>query len=254
MTLALENFNRVAQDPKYRDKIPFYLANIYFGQKKYDRSIEEGEKLLSWYKGEQDTAPVRKIIGQSYFNLGRYDKALPYLEQSVSSPSASPTDLYQAGYAYYKNAITPAPKKCLKELHRDNRPYPREHTTYWATFTSNPGCKQEALGAFKTAGGMDHDKTVKHDAWYNYALLSYETGNPLRQRTVRTFRILAPISRKPFARIDIRIPSRLFYQLARIRGSHTHDRNARTRFPACRRSSAKSIVLPRRAETEFRRR
>ena len=60
------------------------------------------------------TAPVRKIIGQSYFNLGRYDKALPYLEQSVSSPSASPTDLYQAGYAYYKTGDYSRAEEMLK--------------------------------------------------------------------------------------------------------------------------------------------
>lgn len=178
MTLALENFNRVAQDSKYRDKIPFYLANIYFGQKKYDRSIEEGEKLLSWYKGEQDTAPVRKIIGQSYFNLGRYDKALPYLEQSVSSPSASPTDLYQAGYAYYKTGDYSRAEEMLKRAAQGQPAVSQGAYYVLGDIYLKSGRKQEALGAFKTAGGMDHDKTVKHDAWYNYALLSYETGNP----------------------------------------------------------------------------
>ena len=50
-----------------------------------------------------EKSELNKIIGESYFNLKQYDKALPYLtEYKGKKGQWNNTDFYQLGYTYYQ--------------------------------------------------------------------------------------------------------------------------------------------------------
>ena len=74
-----------------------------FKQGNFQKSLEEGLAQLKKATQPQYRSEINKIIGESYFNLKAYDKALPYLEAYKGKDGKyTNTDLYYLGYAYYK--------------------------------------------------------------------------------------------------------------------------------------------------------
>ena len=125
-----------------------------------------------------EKSELNKIIGESYFNLQQYDKALPYLKEYKGKKGKwSNTDFYQLGYTYYKqndyeNAILQFNKIIDGKDAVAQNGYYHLGECYFKTDK-----KQQALNAFKSASEMDLDKKIQEDANLNYAKLSYEMGN-----------------------------------------------------------------------------
>ena len=178
MDLALENFLRVKNSAQYADKIPFYLTNIYFKQRKYEQAIAEGLAVLEKSADGTEADAIRRIVGQSYFNTGQYAQALPYLIRYAGAHTPTDEENYQIGFAYYKTGdFTQAAHYLGLLAGRESELGQQAYFTLGQAYLAT-GKKAEALGAFRSAARMDFDPAVKHDAWYNYASLSYEAGNP----------------------------------------------------------------------------
>lgn len=177
MDLALENFLRIQDNPKYADRIPFYLTNIYFSRKEYDRALSEGTALLKEDLSPEQARSIGLIVGRSYFNTGRYREALPYLTRYQPSP-ATVQDNYQIGFSYYKCGDYAQAIPYLSRLVGEDSPLGQNASYTLGQAYLGVGKKAEALGAFRSASRMDYDPVLQQDAWYNYAVLSYEAGNP----------------------------------------------------------------------------
>jgi TolA-binding protein len=126
----------------------------------------------------QEKSELNKIIGESYFNLKQYDKAIPYLTQYKGRKGKwNNTDFYQLGYAYYQkkdyeNAILQFNKIIDGNDAVAQNAYYHLGESYFKT-----NKKQQALNAFKNASEMNFDLKIQEDANLNYAKLSYEIGN-----------------------------------------------------------------------------
>ncbi len=76
-----------------------YITQIYYAEGHYTRAIEYADTI--------GYAPIRRdlrfIIGKSYYQLGQFDKALPYMQEVENNASLLPTEIYQVAYAYYAN-------------------------------------------------------------------------------------------------------------------------------------------------------
>lgn len=173
--LALESFLKVKDHPKYADKAPFYLANIYFARKDYAQAIAQGLPLLE--KAPQDNAEIGRIVARSYFNLGDYRAALPYLVRYAPTPPQAQDD-YQTGFAYYRSGDYAQAVQYLGRLLGDDTAVGQNACFTLGEAYLKIGKNTEALGAFRSAARMDYDPVLQQDAWYNYAVLSYREGNP----------------------------------------------------------------------------
>ena len=77
---ALNGFLKLVDDETFSPVAPYYMAQIYYLQKKFDKVIEFAPPLMESVSDKR--APeMAKIIGESYFYLGRYEESVPYLEQ-----------------------------------------------------------------------------------------------------------------------------------------------------------------------------
>ena len=174
---ATKQFDQVAGDDKYKEKLSYFQADMNFKQGKFQKAIDLGtvamQKSTALEKSE-----LNKIIGESYFNLKQYDNALPYLAAYRGQKGKlSNTDFYQLGYAYYKqndfeNAISQFNKIIEGQDFVAQNGYYHLGECYLKTDK-----KQQALNAFKNASEMEFDAKIKEDAALNYAKLSYEIGN-----------------------------------------------------------------------------
>lgn len=175
---AAQYFEQVEDQEKYSEKMSYFQADMNFKQGNFQKAIELGVPQLP-KSDPNEKSELSKIIGESYFNLGQYDKAIPYLKEYRGKKGKwNNTDFYQLGYAYYKqgdyeNAIAQFNKIIDGQDSVAQNAYYHLGESYLKT-----GKKQQALNAFRNASEMDFDLKIQEDAWLNYAKLSYEIGNP----------------------------------------------------------------------------
>jgi len=175
---ANQYFEAVQGDEKYAEGLSYYQADMNFKLGNFKEAISLGKEQYGKSNAEEKSQ-LSKIIGESYFNLGEYAAAIPYLKEYRGTRGKwNNTDYYQLGYAYYKqgdysNAIAEFNKIISgKDDVAQNAYY------HLAESYLQQGKKQQALNAFKNASEMGFSPEIREDALYNYAKLGYEIGNP----------------------------------------------------------------------------
>ena len=174
---ANKYFQQVEGEEKYSEKLSYFKADMNFKSGDFQKAIDAGLVAMP-NSNASEKSELNKIIGESYFNLQQYDKALPYLKEYKGKKGKwSNTDFYQLGYTYYQqkdyeNAITQFNKIIDGKDSVAQNGYYHLGECYFKTDK-----KQQALNAFKSASEMDFDRKIQEDANLNYAKLSYEIGN-----------------------------------------------------------------------------
>ncbi|WP_396167725.1 tetratricopeptide repeat protein [Flavobacterium sp.] len=181
---ATKYFDEVSGEEKYKEKLSYYQADMNFKLGNFQKAIDLGLKAMD-KSNALEKSELNKIIGESYFNLKQYDKAIPYLALYKGKKGKwNNTDFYQLGYAYYKqkdyeNAISQFNKII------EGRDFVAQNAYYHLGESYlNLDKKPQALNAFKNASEMEFDIAIQEDANLNYAKLSYEIGNPYQSTPV----------------------------------------------------------------------
>lgn len=174
------HLTEIAKQASYKNEATYYLLDISFKDGRFEKSIEIGKKLLV-NKKQKERSDISKIVGESYFNLKKYNEALPYLRAYKGKRGKwNNTDFYQLGYTYYKqNDFENAVKNFNKIIGGKNNVSQNAYYHLAESYLYLER-KPEALNAFKSASEMDFDLKIKEDAFLNYAKLSYEEGNPYK--------------------------------------------------------------------------
>ncbi|WP_298392505.1 tetratricopeptide repeat protein [Flavobacterium sp.] len=174
---ANKQFEQISDIDKYKDKMSYFQADMNFKLGNFQKAIDLGKAAMA-KSSAVEKSELNKIIGESYFNLKKFDEALPYLKEYKGKKGKwNNTDFYQLGYTYYQqkdyeNAISQFNKIIDGNDFVAQNAYYHLGESYLKTDK-----KQQALNAFKTATEMDFDKKIQEDANLNYAKLSYEIGN-----------------------------------------------------------------------------
>ena len=180
---ANEYFDQVSDQERYKEKLSYYQADLNFKLGNFEKAIELAKERLD-NSSDEEISELSKIIGESYFNLKKYDEAIPYLTAYKGKKGKrervakwSNTDYYQLGYAYYKqNDYEKAVSEFNKIIGGDNSIAQNAYYHLGESYI-NLNKKQEALNAFRNASQMNYDLKIQEDAWLNYAKISYEIGN-----------------------------------------------------------------------------
>ena len=174
---ATKYFDEVSGEEKYKEKLSYYQADMNFKLGNFQKAIDLGQKAMS-KSNELEKSELNKIIGESYFNLKQYDKAIPFLEQYAGKKGKwNNTDFYQLGYAYYEKKEY---EKAISQFNKiiEGKDFVAQNAYYHLGLAYlNTGKKQEALNAFKNASEMDFNAQIQEDAALNYAKVSYDIGN-----------------------------------------------------------------------------
>jgi TolA-binding protein len=174
---ATKYFDEVSGEEKYKEKLSYFQADMNFKLGNFQKAIDLGQAAMS-KSNELEKSELNKIIGESYFNLKQYGKAIPYLEQYAGRKGKwNNTDFYQLGYAYYEQKEY---EKAISQFNKiiEGKDFVAQNAYYHLGLSYlNTGKKQEALNAFKNASEMDFNAQIQEDAALNYAKLSYDIGN-----------------------------------------------------------------------------
>ena len=177
---ANQYFEQVSDQDKYKEKMGYFQADMNFKLGNFQKAIDLGLEQMPKSKGEEKSE-LSKIIGESYFNLKQYDKALPYLlAYNGKKGKWNNTDFYQLGYTYYQQKDYENAISQFNKIIGGNDSVAQNAYYHLAESYLKTDKKQQALNAFKTASEMEFDLKIQEDAYLNYAKLSYEIGNPYK--------------------------------------------------------------------------
>jgi len=171
---ALTDFNELAKNEKFAKIVPYYVTQIYYTQKKYDKVIEYAPQYVESSSAKR-LPEIARIIGEAYYKRDKYEEALPYLETFYEKGKVfTMDDYYTLGYAYYKTGNYEKAGEFFNKVTGGNDTIAQNAYYHLADCYIKKGEKEKARNAFQAAMGYDVDKDVKREAHWSYAKLTYE--------------------------------------------------------------------------------
>lgn len=171
-------FQDAAVEQQFSQELGYFKADLNFKLGDFQKAIETALEALE-DATITETSELNKIIGESYFNLKKYDEAIPFLKRYKGKNGQwIHLDFYQLGYAYYKgNLFEKAIGEFNKIIEGNDALAQNAYYHLGECYIKNDQ-KQQALNAFKKASELSYDLKIQEDAWLNYAKLSYDISNP----------------------------------------------------------------------------
>ena len=183
---ALDGFLKLQSSKEFGASSRFYVAQIYFAQEKFDEVVTLAPELMRNAKPDQQTEMAR-ICGFSYFRLGRYPEAIPYLEQyRKGTKSMSRDEHYALGYAYYMNRQNAEAVKELQLVTDATDLLTQASNHLLGKIYVDLGDKIKARTAFRKAANLTIDKAVQEESLLNYAKLNFDLS--ISGETLSAFR------------------------------------------------------------------
>ena len=174
---ALESFINLRNDNDFSTIAPYYILQIYFYQKEYDKVIEEGitfyPKATKARQGE-----VARVIAEAYMHKDDYAKAREYFDKYEKSSSAqgkiSAADYYLMAYIDFKQGNFDKSAQTLQRIPIKNDTLSQKVLYLLGGVHVSNNNKTKALPMFEKASKMNFDEETTSDAKFNYAKLVLE--------------------------------------------------------------------------------
>lgn len=184
---ALTDFLKLEKNETFGPVVPYYIAQLYYLQGKYEKVIEYAPALLD--SANTKRAPeIARVLGESYYRTNRYKEAIPHLmKYEKSSGPMTRKDNFQLGYAYYKiNECDDAVNYFIKVTNIDDSLVQSAYYHMGDCYIKLDN-KQNARNAFGQASKLEFDKVIQEDALYNYAKLCYELAYNPYSEAIKAF-------------------------------------------------------------------
>lgn len=176
--VALEGFTTLVKDEKYKTAVPYYIAQIYYLQGKYEQ-LTDFAPQFSLDERDADNAELNHLIGDAYYRVEKYDEAVSYLSKYAQQTATTREDNYQLGYAYYKSSRCSFAIKQFEQVARIDDELGQIASYHLGECYLKTGNDAFARNSFQKAANLDFDLTIQEDALYNYAVLCYKLNyNP----------------------------------------------------------------------------
>lgn len=171
---ALRTFEKLEGHPKFAILTPYYIAQIYHHQEKYDKLIDYAIPILENPKTKRK-GEISRLIGEAYYHKKEYDKAIPFLESHLKEVDVKTReDKYQLAFSYYKTKELDRAIKLFKQVSFKDDSLAQVAVYQLADCFMQKNEKKSALTAFEQAYTLNHDASISQDALFSYAKLAYE--------------------------------------------------------------------------------
>ncbi len=174
--IALQHFLLIKDEKKFSQIVPFYIAQIYFVQKKYQEAVDYASPIADTLRGP-NVGMVRRIIAESYFELKDYQKSVDNYNKVLDAGNTlDRIGHYKFGLASYfiKDYETAAAQ--LKDATSEVDDISQSAYYYLADCLIKTDNKRQALDAMHFAYTYEFDKPMAKEALMNFARLAYELG------------------------------------------------------------------------------
>ena len=173
---ALPLFLKIENHPDYKNIVPYYIIQIYYAHKEYDKLNERAEVLLRNNPENKSNAEIYRIMGEIAYGKNEFAKAIGYFKDYERiTTQVLRNDMYLMGLCYYNtadysNAVVYLSKATTEADEMTENAYLHLGNAYVRL-----NDKTNARMAFEAALRTGFNKTIREEALYNYALTTYET-------------------------------------------------------------------------------
>ncbi len=175
---ALQNFLILENDKKFGKIVPYYISQIYFYKEDYQNLIAYAKPLLD------DIIPQRKeeifrLLGEAYYRTGDYKNAISFFQKTqAENNSVDPMLSFMLGYSYYNTGQYEYAILNLENVSNVSDSILQFSYYYLGASYIEFEYYTYALNAFKKSITYENNQTLKEEAWFNYAKLSYQLDLP----------------------------------------------------------------------------
>ena len=204
---ALSGFLPLQDNAKYKNLVPYYIAEIYLLKKQYDKAEIVAQNALSTHPdglSYTHTAELNRILGTAEYHFGKYHEAIKsfeqYLEHNAESATHRRDALYMLGMSYYQCGVYSQVPAILGEVTTENDALSQNAYLHMGLAYLQLADKTKARMAFEQAAASNADPRIKEQAAYNYALCIHETSYSAFGESVTVFeKFLNEFPNSPYA-------------------------------------------------------
>ena len=173
---ALVDFLKIEDNPQYKNIVPYYVVQIYYAQKDYDKLKYRASRILEENPGNKNNAEIYRILGEIAYEEKNYAQAITNLKKYEELfPQVLRNDMYLLGLSYfytgdYKNAVQYLSKVTVEKDEITENAYLHLGNCY-----VKMDDKANARMAYEASLRTNFNQSVREEALFNYALTSYET-------------------------------------------------------------------------------
>lgn len=174
---AKAGFRSVGEPYASQLGVPYYLAQIAFREGDYDYvlSLDYDAIVRANPEWEQE---LTRITGESYFAVGRKQKAAPFLQRYVEKTSSPlPTALYELGTIRYDEGDLSEAARLFAQVTDEGEYLAQSAYLYLGQIASARKDYTEAAMSFRRAYDMRWDPRVTETALYDYVVATISGGS-----------------------------------------------------------------------------
>lgn len=174
---ALEYFNMLKECSSYSDIANIYILQINFNKNNYANVIENGDNVLQ--KAHKNRkSDIALMIAESWQQEGDYSKSLEYYNIAMqNSRRKLPREIeFNIGFCKMKNEDYQGAIEHFTKAADKNDELAQYASYYMAQCYSNTDQDKFARNTYLKAYKMNFNDTLKENALYNYAVLSFIPG------------------------------------------------------------------------------
>ncbi len=166
----------------------YYLSQIYFMDGEYAQALTAARRMLERNPVKEFTPEANRIAGESLYNMGQTDEALPYLWAYASECSDPlPSAMYILGVSEYERGDYAAAIKLLGKATKADNAMGQSAYLYLGQSYVKEGNINTALMAFENAFRKDYNRETSETAFYNYAVAKMDGGRVPFGNSVKLF-------------------------------------------------------------------
>ena len=170
---ALSGFEKLVGNESFKQLSQIYIVQIYYRLGRYDDVIAKGPDYMDSTSGATRLEMIH-LIGDAYYELKKYDEAVPYLEKYNIETKTKREDDYQLAYAYYKSSNYENAIELFDKVAKIKDTLGQISLYHIGESYLKLGNNTYARTAFEAASVIPIDEDIQEDALYNYAILSYK--------------------------------------------------------------------------------
>lgn len=171
--IALEGFEKLLSDKRFKEVVPYYITQIYYLQGRYSDVTKFAPAFADSVKSTSMNN-MNHLIGDAFFRIGKYDEAVLYLEMYNVKSNTTREEDYQLGYAHYRSSNYDKAIQLFDRVSQVKDTLGQIALYHIGECYLKKGNNAYARTAFEAASFVNVDPKIQEDALYNYAILSYK--------------------------------------------------------------------------------
>lgn len=188
---AMDYFSQVDRTGNLGYQAQYYMCQIMYRQGDYSNAVRLGESLIEDNANDYFSAEMNRVVGESYYRMGNYDKAEPYLsnflELSDEDNQERRQGAYMLGVIDYGNRHYQEAIRALAEVTGEDDALAQSAYLYIGQSRLKCSDFNGASMAFERAAGMRWDNNVRETAFYNYAISQSKGGRTPFNKSIDMF-------------------------------------------------------------------